>query len=281
MTCRKPTTNQTPRLRQVSKLRYCTMASPQANGVATPPPATQATTLGGTSPPATQSSATIEADKPTNAFQLPPEPTTSSQDDGMTKRPRDARLIHALLASLGVQSYEERVPQMLMDFGYRYASGVLADARDLTAEAVQNASSGRGGSSTAAAQDGDVSMEALRIAIAAKSQFQIQPRLPKEDLLELANEINRRPLPVPQREFGHRLPAEKYCALGTGWGTKPRWSLEEEFDMEEAGEAEERAGEDATMKDVTGEVMAEDEEVDREEFEDVMGGGADSTMKDA
>jgi len=257
------------------------MASPQANGVATPPPATQTTALGGPSPPATQSSATIEADKPTNAFQLPPEPATSSQDDGMTKRPRDARLIHALLTSLGVQSYEERVPQMLMDFGYRYASGVLSDARDLTAEAAQNTSSGRGGGSTVLAQDGDVSMEALRIAIASKSQFQVQPRLPKEDLLELANEINRRPLPVPQREFGHRLPAEKYCALGTGWGTKPQWGLNEEFEVEEAGQAEERAVEDAAMKDVTGEGAAEDEEVDQDEFEGVMGGGTDSAMKDA
>ena len=168
---------------------------------------------------------------------------------------------------------------MLMDFGYRYASGVLSDARDLTAEAIQNTSSGRGGSSAASAQDGDVSMEALRIAIASKSQFQVQPRLPKEDLLELANEINRRPLPVPQREFGHRLPAEKYCALGTGWGTKPQWDLNEE--VEKAGEAEERAIEDAAMQDVTGEGAAEDEEVDQEEFEGVMGGGADSAMKDA
>src|SRR5215469_6121219 len=257
---RRNMTNRIPRLRQPSKLRQCTMASPQANGVATPPPATQTTALGGPSPPATQSSATIEADKPTNAFQLPPEPATSSQDDGMTKRPRDARLIHALLTSLGVQSYEERVPQMLMDFGYRYASGVLSDARDLTAEAAQNTSSGRGGSSAASAQEGDVSMEALRIAIASKSQFQVQPRLPKEDLLELANEINRRPLPVPQREFGHRLPAEKYCALGTGWGTKPQWELDEEFEEEEGREVGEHAVEDAAMKDVTGEGAAEDEE---------------------
>ena len=165
---------------------------------------------------------------------------------------------------------------MLMDFGYRYASGVLSDARDLTAEAIQNTSSGRGGNSAGSAQDGDVSMEALRIAIASKSQFQIQPRLPKEDLLELANEINRRPLPVPQREFGHRLPAEKYCALGTGWGTKPQWDLNEEFEV-----AEERTVEDAAMKDVTSEGAAEDEEIDQEEFEGVMGGGADSAMKDA
>jgi len=251
------------------------MASPQANGVATPPAPTQTTGLGGPSPPATQSSTTLEGEKPANAFQLPPEPATSAQDDGKSRRPRDARLIHALLTSLGVQSYEERVPQMLMDFAYRYTCGVLAEARDLTAEAPQN-TSGRGGGA-AAGQEGDVSMESLRIAIAAKNHFHIQPRLPKEDLLDLANELNRRQLPVPQREFGLRLPPEKYCSLGVGWGLKPQWELEEEVD-EETEEGHEAAGEDVAMKDIGGDDA--EEEIDQEAFEDAMGGGEDSTMKD-
>lgn len=256
------------------------MASPQANGVATPPAPTQTTALGGPSPPATQSSATAEGEKPVNAFQLPPEPSTSAQDDGKSRRPRDARLIHTLLTSLGVQSYEERVPQMLMDFAYRYTCGVIADARDITAEAAQNAPSGRGGSSTAAAQEGDITMESLRIAIAAKNHFHIQPRLPKEDLMELANEVNRRQLPIPQREFGLRLPPEKYCNLGVGWGLKPEWDLEEEVD-EDNEEAQEGGGEDVAMKDIGGEGAADNEKIDQEEFEDVMGGGENSTMKDA
>jgi len=254
------------------------MASPQANGVATPPAPTQTTGLGGPSPPATQSSTTVEGEKPANAFQLPPEPATSAQDDGKSRRPRDARLIHALLTSLGVQSYEERVPQMLMDFAYRYTCGVLAEARDLTAEAPQS-TTGRGGAAAAAGQDGDVSMESLRIAIAAKNHFHIQPRLQKEDLLDLANELNRRQLPVPQREFGLRLPPEKYCSLGVGWGPKPEWELEEEVD-EENEEGQEAAGEDVAMKDIGGDDAAENEEIDQEEFEDAMG-EEDSAMKDA
>jgi transcription initiation factor TFIID subunit 9B len=167
-----------------------------------------------------------------------------------------------------------------MDFAYRYTSGVLADARDITSEAAQNAPSGRGGSSATAAQEGDITMEALRIAIAAKNHFHIQPRLPKEDLMELANEVNRRQLPIPQREFGLRLPPEKYCNLGVGWGPKPEWDLEEEVD-ENNEEAQERGGEDVAMKDLGGEGAGENEEFDQEEFEEVMGGGEDSTMKDA
>lgn len=166
---------------------------------------------------------------------------------------------------------------MLMDFAYRYSCGVLADARDFTAEAAQNA--GRGGSSASTAE-GDVTMEALRIAIAAKNHFHIQPRLAKEDLMELANEVNRRQLPVPSREFGLRLPPEKYCCLGVGWGPKPQWELEEEVD-EEVEEIQERGGDDTAMKDLGGEDAAANEEIDQEEFEHAMGGGKDSEMKDA
>ena len=61
--------------------------------------------------------------------------TSSLNDSGLSKRPRDARLIHMILANLGVNAYQERVPLQLMDLAYRYTSSVLQDALHLTAEA--------------------------------------------------------------------------------------------------------------------------------------------------
>ena len=52
-------------------------------------------------------------------------PTNSSVDSGQSKRPRDARLIHLILANYGVSAYQERVPLQLMDFAYRYTSSTL------------------------------------------------------------------------------------------------------------------------------------------------------------
>ena len=52
-------------------------------------------------------------------------PTNSSIDNGQSKRPRDARLIHLILANYGVNAYQERVPLQLMDFAYRYTSSTL------------------------------------------------------------------------------------------------------------------------------------------------------------
>ena len=52
-------------------------------------------------------------------------PTNSPMDNGQSKRPRDARLIHLVLANYGVNAYQERVPLQLMDFAYRYTSSTL------------------------------------------------------------------------------------------------------------------------------------------------------------
>lgn len=72
--------------------------------------------------------------QPAPTLPLPSQPPTSLSDPGYSKRPRDARLIHLILASLGVSAYQERVPLQLLDFAYRYTSSVLGDAAHIQAE---------------------------------------------------------------------------------------------------------------------------------------------------
>lgn len=65
-------------------------------------------------------------DDPTTTDLINPSfPTNSPVDNGQSKRPRDARLIHLVLANYGVSAYQERVPLQLMDFAYRYTSSTL------------------------------------------------------------------------------------------------------------------------------------------------------------
>jgi transcription initiation factor TFIID subunit 9B len=249
------------------------MASPATgdapNGISTPPANTQNTALGNPSPPTTQTSITLDGQAPPSATNgaLPSEPATSFKDDGLsTKRPRDARLIHLLLAAQGVQSYQERVPLMIMDFAYRYTSGILSDAMALSADGY-----GMPPSNRSAAQDGTISMYNLRLSIGSRQHYQFQPSLPKEVLLELAQEKNRIALPKPDREFGYRLPPERYTFTGSGWSLKEEWESEED--------GEEVTSEDKVMGDVEG-GTADQEEIDENEFEDVMGVQQDSAMTD-
>jgi len=253
------------------------MASPTTadapNGISTPPINTQNTAAtAGPSPPTTQTSTTLDIPLSSPSTALPAAQATSLKDDGLsTKRPRDARLIHLLLANQGVAAYQERVPLMIMDFAYRYTSGILSDAFQLTQDGYGVPSSDRGRDKDQAT----VSMSHLRLAMAARQHYQFQPSLPKEALLEMAQERNRVALPKPEREFGVRLPPEKYTFTGAGFG------LKEEWDSETEGE-EEALVQDEQMRDVEG-GMAEDEDVNQDEFEEVMGKDEeeDSAMADS
>ncbi|KAF2493949.1 TFIID-31kDa-domain-containing protein [Lophium mytilinum] len=272
------------------------MASPAAadlpNGISTPP-TTNSTAGPNPSPPTssqqlTQSqpqsqpsqlpngllsqSSNSTAANGTAATQQPPSyPRTSLSDTGTTKRPRDARLLHLVLANMGVHAYSERVPLQLLDFAYRYTSSVLSDALSYGEPAP--APSGKKGANSG--EESGVSLAALRTAVSAKAGYQFQPALPKEFLAEVAAERNRVALPRVEREYGVRLPPERYCLTGVGWGVKDEWESEEE-------EAEEMVGVqvDAVMGGM-GAGTQEEEMDEDEEFEEVMGvGGREVDMVD-
>lgn len=58
--------------------------------------------------------------EPTAPATTDAKPDASAPDASAgTRKPRDARIIHLILASMGVSAYQERVPLMLMDFAYR------------------------------------------------------------------------------------------------------------------------------------------------------------------
>ncbi|EOD47872.1 putative transcription initiation factor 31kd protein [Neofusicoccum parvum UCRNP2] len=274
------------------------MASPATgdapNGITTPtnpaggpsqptnstPPSSSAAAANATTTPATGDGSAGAA--PTAAAAPPStsiHPNTSLADSGLTKRPRDARLLHMVLAHLGVTAYQERVPLQLMDLAYRYTAGVLGDAVAISAETTAGGGGGKGGGAPGNPKPADehsVSVPAIRSAIASRLNYQFNPVLPKEFLLELAQEKNRVSLPRPEREYGVRLPPERYCFTGAGWGLKEEWDSEVEDDGE--GDNDGVNGGDR-MEGVRGEDMEEDDE---DEFEEVMGvGGEDREMMDA
>ena len=205
-------------------------------------------------PPSQQDSVTVQ------------DPTAASLiDPALSKRPRDARLIHMILAHYGVTAYQERVPLQLMDFAYRYTQSTLSDALHLTNEG--HGTSGPGiGTSAAAGKGGvegnTVNITALRLAIHSRTHYQYSPNLPKEFYLDLAQEKNRIALPPVQKEWGMRLPPEQYLLTGQGW------EMAEEFDLPEDEVMEN--GVDAAMADREGSEQGEGE-VEGGTMEDIFG----------
>jgi len=194
------------------------MASPQLqNGHPSTPPASDPATANKPSEVAAQ-----QVVKPD-----PDAPLTSLQDDGLSKRPRDARLIHTVLQNLGVQSYQERVPLQLLDFAYRYTSSVLSDSLRLSAEGYTAQATEK--RKAAAGDDGsNITVTALRQAIQSRQGYAFETALPKEFMLEQAGERNRVALPKVERGYGVQLPEEKYCLTGVGWSLQEEWDSEVE-----------------------------------------------------
>lgn len=191
---------------------------------------------------------------------------------------------------MGVAAYTERVPLQLLDFAYRYTSGVLTDA--LAYEPAVPSSlpqSEKKKRDTTGADDG-VSLNALRTSVAARAASMggsaaYAGGLSKEFLAEVASERNRVALPRVEREFGVRLPPERYCFTGVGWGVREAWETEEVVGEESEDEAMgeggpvgggegfakvggEKAEDDTEMGGMGDE---EEEEVDEDEFREVMG----------
>ncbi|QSZ37494.1 hypothetical protein DSL72_008592 [Monilinia vaccinii-corymbosi] len=215
----------------------------------------------------------------------PSVPLTSIQDNGLSKRPRDARLIHMLLSSLGVAAYQERVPLQLLDFAYRHSSSILSDALHLSSDAyVSQQTRARdappGGGFRDA--DGQVSANAIQLAIQSRLQYQFGAGtgggLSKEFLLETAQARNKIALPrVLQNEWGVRLPAERFVLTGVPWGLKDEWVEDDEEMEEEEGEGE---GEEPVGESMDGVIATEEENLAGDEegtgdMNDLFGTGGD------
>ncbi|RMZ85601.1 hypothetical protein DV737_g696, partial [Chaetothyriales sp. CBS 132003] len=217
------------------------------------------------------------------------QPATSLSDDGTSKRPRDHRIIHLLLQHMGINAYQERIPLQLMDFAYRYTSSVLGDALHIQNEGYDQADhatsskAGRAKTAPAKAEEGDISMQALRMAVGSRMshQFAGASALPKEFLKGLADERNRISLNAQAKEGergpgitvgGVKLPHEKYCLTGVSWGLKEEWDSDGEESVEEGqngdGATAGAHGDDTRMDGVE-EAMDEDEDIGT--MEDIFG----------
>lgn len=220
----------------------------------------------------------------------PPNPRTSLSDDGQSKRPRDARVIHTILAGQGIVAYQERVPLQILDFAYRHTSSILSDALHLSSDAYisQQNRAREGGPPPGAVgvkdADGQVSIAAIKLAIESRQQYQFNVErggLARPFLQQLAEERNKVQLPkVNPNEWGVRLPAEKYVLTGVPWGLKEEW--EEVGNMEEMGDTVMGNGVDAAATAATA-AMDEEEGMEGGEegegrLEDIFGEAVDKDV---
>ncbi|EED22247.1 transcription initiation factor TFIID, 31kD subunit, putative [Talaromyces stipitatus ATCC 10500] len=262
--------------------------------MASPRPAAAAGSTQPLTPPDDHSSSanpTISSQNaaPTQAEPIMPSvPATSLNDSGKWRRPRDARLIHMLLASLGVTAYQERVPLQLLDFAYRYTSSTLQDAAHLAMEGYAGVPTGPGetnvstGNGRGVVELNTITLQALRLNVATERNRIALPGVARGGETATKNPFSNVSM------GGMRLPPERFCLTGTGWNLKEEWESEGEEDVDETeptatlpnatqnehqeADADEDGmeddDEDGRMEDIFGEDMNMKEGDDDENMED-------------
>ncbi|CAA7407558.1 unnamed protein product [Spirodela intermedia] len=122
------------------------------------------------------------------------------RDEGTVEEadgPRDARIVRALLRSMGVADYEPRVVNQFLELWYRYVVDVLNDAN------VYSEHAGKGA----------IDPDDVKLAIQSKVNFSFSQPPPREVLLELARSRNKVPLPKSIGGPGIPLPPEQDTLL--------------------------------------------------------------------
>merc|ERR1711953_1410407 len=106
----------------------------------------------------------------------------------------------------GIHDFEPRVINQMLEFSYRYVTGILEDARVYSSHARKKAL--------------DTEDVKLAVQLAAEQGFTSPP--PREALLELARAKNATQLPLIQPKAGVRLPPDRHCLTATNYKLKAR-----------------------------------------------------------
>jgi len=119
--------------------------------------------------------------------------------------PKEAQAVAAILKEMNITDYEPGVTTQILEFVYRYVTGILDDARSLASYAKKTKS---------------VEMDDVKLAIQMHVEKSFTTPPPRELLLDIARQRNAVPLPSIKAQCGLRLPPDRYCISGTNYRLK-------------------------------------------------------------
>lgn len=115
--------------------------------------------------------------------------------------PKDAQVIISILRDIGLEDFEPRVINQLLEFTYRYVTTILEDAK-----VYANHSKKKG-----------IDLEDVKLASTMLLDKQFTGPPPREVLFEVAKQKNSQPLPTIKPHSGIRLPPDRHCLLAANF----------------------------------------------------------------
>ncbi|KYQ88361.1 transcription initiation factor TFIID subunit [Tieghemostelium lacteum] len=139
-------------------------------------------------------------------------PTLNNNNIDITQtnldEPRDARIIKSILNTMGVQSYDPRVVNQLLEFMTKYVFDILQDSQ------VYAEHSGKT----------EMDVSDVRLSIQSRVNHTSTPP-PREMVVGIAEEQNKIPLPAIPNKFGVFLPPDEYCITNPNYQIVPNKPL--------------------------------------------------------
>ncbi|CAG0901899.1 unnamed protein product [Cyprideis torosa] len=118
--------------------------------------------------------------------------------------PKDGQVIISILKDAGIQEWEPRVINQLLEWNYKYVTSVLEDARLFSQHAKKKS----------------IDTEDVRLAIEMQLDRGFTSPPPRDVLMEMARTRNAEPLPQVKPHAGPRLPPERFCLLAPTFKAK-------------------------------------------------------------
>lgn len=109
--------------------------------------------------------------------------------------PKDAQVIMSIMKEMGVNDYEPRVINQLLEFTYRYVTTIIEYAKIYAALAKKKA----------------IDLDDVKIATEMLLESAYTTPVPRHVLAKLGEQRNAMPLPPIKPHCGLRLPPDRYC----------------------------------------------------------------------
>lgn len=146
----------------------------------------------------------MASSSPTKNLPAPAATNLTSTMTGPKIIPKDGQVVAAILKECGVNEYEPRVVQQLLEFVYRYVTTVLEDAQVYSTYAKKKSI--------------DADDVRLSVQLLQEKMFTTPP--PRELLVEIAKHRNSVPLPPIKSHAGPRLPSDRYSLISCNYKYK-------------------------------------------------------------
>ena len=138
--------------------------------------------------------------------------------------PKDGQVMISILKDMGINEFEPRVVNQMLEFSYRWAgySGFLISMNECITLSCRYVTNVLEDSKVYSQHSGkkNIDLDDVKLSVSMNTEQTFSSPPPRESLLELARIKNAVQLPIPTNKLGLRLPPDRHCLTNTNYKLK-------------------------------------------------------------